>query len=80
VTGNFVAFGVASGLGVAANHYYTLALKKWLGKERFFAYNRSRAIHAAAVTLTFLYVTAGLFLFANDWDAMKTIFSMLRAH
>jgi D-alanyl-lipoteichoic acid acyltransferase DltB (MBOAT superfamily) len=80
VTWNYAAFGVACGVGVAANHYYTVALKKRLGRERFAAYNRSRAIHAAAVTTTFLYVSASLFLFANDWDAMKTIVSRLRVH
>jgi membrane protein involved in D-alanine export len=79
-TWNYAAFGVACGIGVAANHYYTIALKKWLGKEGFAAYNRSRVIHAAAVTMTFVYFTASLFLFANDTDAMKSIFSMLRAH
>jgi D-alanyl-lipoteichoic acid acyltransferase DltB (MBOAT superfamily) len=78
VTWNYMAFGVACGVGVAGTHYYTMALKKHLGKERFAAYNRSRVIHAAAVVVTFLYVTASLFLFANDWDSMKTIFAMLR--
>jgi membrane protein involved in D-alanine export len=77
---NYAAFGAAHALGVAANHYYGVALKRWLGKERFAAYNRSRAIHTGAVTLTFVYVTATFFLFANNWDAMKSIFSMLRMH
>jgi D-alanyl-lipoteichoic acid acyltransferase DltB (MBOAT superfamily) len=77
---NFLAFGALHGLGVAINHYYTIALKKWLTKEQFGAYNRNRLIHVAAVTLTFLFVAASLFLFANDWDAMKSIFSMLRMH
>jgi D-alanyl-lipoteichoic acid acyltransferase DltB (MBOAT superfamily) len=77
---NYVAFGALHGLGVAINHYYTIVLKKWLTKEQFRAYNQSRSIHAAAVTLTFLFVAASLFLFANDWDAMKSIFSMLRTH
>jgi D-alanyl-lipoteichoic acid acyltransferase DltB (MBOAT superfamily) len=76
---NYAAFGSAHGLAVVANHYYTIALKG-LGRERFAAYTRSGAIHWAAVTLTFLYVTGSLFLFANDWSAMKNIFSMLRAH
>jgi D-alanyl-lipoteichoic acid acyltransferase DltB (MBOAT superfamily) len=77
---NYAAFGAAHALGVATNHYFGIALKKRLGKERFAAYNRSRSIQAAAVTLTFLYVTASLFLFANDWDAMKSILSVLRMH
>ena len=46
---HYAAFGAAHGLGLAANHYYSVALKKRLGKERFAAYNRSVVIHAAAV-------------------------------
>jgi D-alanyl-lipoteichoic acid acyltransferase DltB (MBOAT superfamily) len=75
---HYAAFGLSQGVAVAANHYYTLALKKRLGRERFTAYNRSAGIHAAAVALTFLYTTASIFLFANDWPAMKSIFRMLR--
>lgn len=75
---NYAAFGAAHALGVAANHYYTLALKKWLGKERFAAYNRNRVIHACAVALTFLYVAATLFLFANNLSTMKNILAMLQ--
>ncbi|MBI3882118.1 MAG: hypothetical protein HY301_18920 [Verrucomicrobia bacterium] len=74
---NYAAFGAAHALGVVANHYYTIALKKWLGRERFVAYNQSRAIQAAAVALTFCYVAASLFLFANDSTAMKSIFDAL---
>jgi D-alanyl-lipoteichoic acid acyltransferase DltB (MBOAT superfamily) len=75
---HYVAFGVAQGLGVSANHYYTIALKKWLGKQGFAAYNRSRAIHAAAVTFTFVYVAASMFLFANDGSAVRAFAPMLR--
>jgi D-alanyl-lipoteichoic acid acyltransferase DltB (MBOAT superfamily) len=78
VTWNYAAFGIACGLGVAGNHYYTLALKKHLGRERFAAYNRNRLIRAAAVATTFVYVSASMFLFANDWAAMKTIAASLR--
>jgi D-alanyl-lipoteichoic acid acyltransferase DltB (MBOAT superfamily) len=77
---NYAAFGAAHGLGVAANHYYTLALKVKLGKERFAAYNHSRVVQTIAVSLTFLYVTATLFLFANDGPAMHNVFAMLRLH
>jgi D-alanyl-lipoteichoic acid acyltransferase DltB (MBOAT superfamily) len=77
---NYAAFGAAHGIGVAANHYYTILLKKRLGKERFAAYMKSRFIHAVAVVSTFLYVTATLFLFANDSESMKSIVTMLRAH
>ncbi len=36
---NFAAFGAVHALGVVANHYYTIFLKKKLGREKFKAYN-----------------------------------------
>lgn len=77
---NYAAFGFAHALGVATNHYYGVALKRRLSREQFAAYNRSRLIHASAVALTFVYVTSSLFLFANDGQAMKNMFAMLRSH
>lgn len=73
----YAPFGVAHGLAVSGNHYYTLALKKRLGKEGFQAYLRSRWIEEVAVAATFVFVTAILFLFANDWQATKQILTML---
>jgi D-alanyl-lipoteichoic acid acyltransferase DltB (MBOAT superfamily) len=75
---NYFLFGVANAVGVVANHYYTVALKKRLGKVRFAAYNRSRAVHAVCVAVTFAYVSACLFLFANSLEEMRTIFQVLR--
>ncbi len=75
---NFVAFGAMHAVGVAANHYYTIFLKKRLGREKFKAYNENRWIHAVAVILTFLYCAASFFLFANIFPDMKEIFSILR--
>ncbi len=75
---NYAAFGAAHALGVVANHYYTIWLKKRLGREGFKAYNENRWIHAAAVVLTFSYVAASLFLFANTFPEMKQIWSALR--
>lgn len=75
---NYAAFGAAHALGVVAVHYYTLFLKKRLGRDGFKAYNASRLIHAVAVVLTFCYVAASLFLFANTFPQMKQIFSVLR--
>lgn len=77
---NYAAYGAAHAIGVASNHYYTVGLRKWLGKERFAAYNTSRAIHAIAVAMTFTFAAGTLFLFANDWESMKRIFSVLHAH
>ncbi len=75
---NYAAFGAAHALGVVASHYYTIWLKKKLGREGFKAYNENRLIRACAVTLTFLYVAASLFLFANTIPEMKEIFHSLR--
>jgi D-alanyl-lipoteichoic acid acyltransferase DltB (MBOAT superfamily) len=75
---NFAAFGTMHALGVAANHYYTIFLKKRLGREKFKAYNENQWIHALAVAGTFCYCGASLFFFANTFPGMKQIFSVLR--
>lgn len=62
---NFVVFGALNAVGVVATHYYTMALKKGLGKERFAAYNRNKVIRAIAVTLTFVYFSLCLLFFAD---------------
>lgn len=75
---HYAAFGLAHGFGLAVNHYYSVWLKRRLGKDGFVAYNNNRFIHAIAVAITFTYVTICLFLFANDGEAMAEIFAMLR--
>jgi D-alanyl-lipoteichoic acid acyltransferase DltB (MBOAT superfamily) len=75
---NFAAFGALHALGVVANHYYTLALKKWLGREGFKAYNQNRVIHTSAVVLTFCYCAVSLFFFANTFPEIKHLLSILR--
>jgi D-alanyl-lipoteichoic acid acyltransferase DltB (MBOAT superfamily) len=75
---NFAAFGAAQALGVAVNFYYTLGLKRWLGRDGFKAYNANKWIHAAAVALTFCYYAASLFLFANTFPEMKQILSVMK--
>jgi D-alanyl-lipoteichoic acid acyltransferase DltB (MBOAT superfamily) len=75
---NFAAYGAAHALGVVANHYYTIFLKKKLGRDGFKAYNENRWIRAIAVALTFCYCAASLFLFANTFPEMKEIFAVLR--
>jgi D-alanyl-lipoteichoic acid acyltransferase DltB (MBOAT superfamily) len=77
---NYAAFGAMHALGVVANHYYTIVLKKRLGRDGFKAYNSNRWIHAAAVVLTFGYCAASFFLFANTIPDMKEIFIALRCH
>jgi D-alanyl-lipoteichoic acid acyltransferase DltB (MBOAT superfamily) len=75
---NYLAFGAAHALGVVTTHYYTLWLKKRLGRERFAKYNNNPWIRAASVAVTFIFVTATFFLFANSFDDMQTILSSLR--
>ena len=75
---NYALFGLAQALGVATVHYYTIFLKKKLGREGFKAYNENRWIHGAGVVITFCYYAATLFLFANTFAEMKQIFSILR--
>jgi D-alanyl-lipoteichoic acid acyltransferase DltB (MBOAT superfamily) len=75
---NYAAFGLAHALGVVANHYYTIWLKKKLGREKFKAYNDSRLIRAVAVVLTFCYCGASLIFFANSFSQIRENFSALR--
>jgi len=75
---NYLLFGAAHALGVVTNHYYTLALKKRLGRDGFKAYNENPWIHAAAVTLTFAYCAASLLFFANTLPQLRQIFASLQ--
>lgn len=75
---NYAIYGLIHALGLVANHYYTIGLKKWLGREGFKAYMGNRWIHAAAVGLTFSYCAASLLFFANTLPQIKDIFAVLR--
>lgn len=75
---NYALFGLAQSIGVVTVHYYTIFLKKRLGRDRFKAYNENPWIRAAGVTVTFCYYAATLFLFANTVPQMREIFSVLR--
>ena len=75
---NYFIYGALHALGVVTNHYYTVGLKKWLGREGFKAYNENRWIHAAAVVLTFAYCAASLMFFANSLPQIQAIFHVLR--
>lgn len=70
-------FGAIHAAGVITNHYYTIWLKKRLGKQGFKDYNQNRLITSVATGTTFLYVTASFFFFANDFPAMREIFNAL---
>jgi len=75
---NYAVFGLAQALGVVTVHYYTIFLKRKLGREGFKAYNQNPWIHAAGVAITFAYYAATLFFFANNADQMKQIFAVMR--
>jgi D-alanyl-lipoteichoic acid acyltransferase DltB (MBOAT superfamily) len=75
---NFAAYGAVHALGVVVNHYYTIFLKKKLGREGFKAYNENRWIRALAVMLTFCYCGASLIFFANTFPQIKQIFFVLQ--
>lgn len=75
---NFAAFGAAHAFGLVINHYYTIGLKKWLGRDGFKAYNENAWIHAGSVGVTFCYCAVCLFLFANTFSEMKEILLAMR--
>jgi len=75
---NFAAFGAIHAVGVVATHYYTIGLKRRLGAAGFKAYNASPWIYAAAVIVTFCYVSASLFFFANSIPNVMRILASLR--
>jgi len=75
---NYAVFGLLQAIGVIVTHYYTIGLKRWLGRDGFKAYNNNRSIYAAATTITFCYFAATLFFFANSPDDMKRILSVIR--
>jgi D-alanyl-lipoteichoic acid acyltransferase DltB (MBOAT superfamily) len=75
---NFVAFGAAQALGVVTVHYYTIFLKRRLGRDGFKAYNANSWIHAVAVPLTFCYFAISLIFFACTFDQIKEIFRVLQ--
>lgn len=74
----FLIFGALHALGFVVTHYYTIGLKKWLGREGFKAYNANPWIHAGAVVITFSYVAATTIFFANSLDEIRQIFAALR--
>ena len=69
----FVIFGLIHAAGVISNHYYTLWLKRKLGKDRYKAYNENRLVNAVAIFLTFAYVASSFVFFANTRDTLGQI-------
>jgi D-alanyl-lipoteichoic acid acyltransferase DltB (MBOAT superfamily) len=75
----FVMFGLIHAVGVIANHYYTVWMKRVLGRERYKSYNENRLINAGAMVVTFCYVAASFAVFANSYNMMGIIKNALRA-
>jgi D-alanyl-lipoteichoic acid acyltransferase DltB (MBOAT superfamily) len=75
---NYAAFGAVHALAVVTNHYYTIGLKRVLGREGFKKYHSSRVVHGCAVVLTFSYVAASLSLFANGIPEIKELLDVFR--
>jgi D-alanyl-lipoteichoic acid acyltransferase DltB (MBOAT superfamily) len=70
---NFLVFGALQGLGLVSVHYYTVWLKKKLGRERFGAYRKNKVILTVSTLMTFAYFSLTLFFFANTWEEMRMI-------
>jgi D-alanyl-lipoteichoic acid acyltransferase DltB (MBOAT superfamily) len=75
---NFLIYGAIHGVGVVSCHYYTIWLKKHLGKAGYAAYHQNPWIKAVAVTATFLFAAGSLFFFANTLEDAQIIRSVLR--
>ena len=75
---NYAAFGLAQALGVITVHYYTIFLKKRLGRDGYKTYNENYWIRFTAVVVTFCYYSVTLFFFANTFEEIKKILSILR--
>ena len=75
---NFAVLGLIHAFGVVTNHYYTIFLKRKLGRERFKAYNENPWIRAVAVALTFCYCGASMIFFANTLPQIKDILESVR--
>ena len=66
------------GSGVVAVHYYTVYLKKRLGRDGYARYESNPYIHWTGVVLTFTYSCVTLFFFANPLDKAARIVGVLK--
>jgi D-alanyl-lipoteichoic acid acyltransferase DltB (MBOAT superfamily) len=74
---NYVFFGISQGSALAVVHYYTLFIKRVLGRAGYLRYQQSKIIEWVARTCTFTYFSSSLFFLANSWDHMKKIASVI---
>ncbi|MBX9951406.1 MAG: hypothetical protein K2Y39_19715 [Candidatus Obscuribacterales bacterium] len=75
---HFVAYGAVHALGVVTNHYYGLALKKYLSKDQLRRYNSSNLVRYICIAATFIFVTSSLSLLANTFMELFTILYLIR--
>jgi len=75
---NFLTFGALQGAGLVTVHYYTVWLKKTLGRDGYTAYRKNRVIQVVASVTTFCYFSLTLFFFANRWEEMRSILASLQ--
>lgn len=70
---NFLLFGLIHACGMVVHHYYTVFLRKHLSRESLRRYQASVVVHAVSVLLTFGFVTASFFVFANDLPQIREL-------
>jgi D-alanyl-lipoteichoic acid acyltransferase DltB (MBOAT superfamily) len=75
---NFLIFGALHGAGVVACHYYTIFLKKRLGRAGYTAYGKDWRFRWAGIAGTFVFAAATLFFFSNSLAREGEIFRILR--
>jgi D-alanyl-lipoteichoic acid acyltransferase DltB (MBOAT superfamily) len=74
---NYIVYYLLQALGAVSVHYYTLFLKRKLGRDGYARYMDNTAIRAAAIALTFLYSCSTLLLFANTFQSIAEIWDAL---
>ena len=78
MTANFVVYGLLQGLGVVVAYFYTIYLRRFLGREGYAAYMKNPWIRGVAVATTFAYTCLCLFFFANSFPQFARLLTVLR--
>jgi D-alanyl-lipoteichoic acid acyltransferase DltB (MBOAT superfamily) len=75
---NYILFGLAHGIGVVFVVYLAHFMRTRMGVQRYREYMANRVVRGAAITMTFCYVAATHFLFANTLTQMHTVLATLK--
>lgn len=75
---NYILFGLAHGIGVVFVVYLAHFMRTRMGVQRYRDYMANPWARGAAVTLTFCYVAATHFLFANTLPQMQKVLATLQ--